>query len=121
MLSDMDPNWSRLVHADYPKVLDGTVRTAFKRQQEVARRTGDKKLENMIKKACHSVIELRDVIVKANTTRVVADYIPEEKVDFLNDERFSLSRISVNEAHAWTGNARTHCKIIMDAWKQTNA
>jgi hypothetical protein len=88
MLTAMDHNWSKLPHASYPEVLGGKVKSAFKAERKSASKSGDKDLMNEIDQACRSIAELQKIITKANSTRVVADYEPEEKVDFAAVDRF---------------------------------
>jgi hypothetical protein len=121
MLSDMDASWSRIAHASYPELLGGKVRKAFKTERIRASKSGDKDLVKLIDKACRSIAELQKIIITANSTRVVADYEPEEKVDFVVADRFSLRSISVTEAHGWTISVQTHCRTILNAWRQSNA
>lgn len=121
MLSGMDSNWSKNSHASYPELLGGKVKKAFKAERVRATKNGDRELVNLIDKACRSIAELQKIIVSANSTRVVADYEPEEKVDFVAADRFSLRSIDVTEAHGWTISVQTHCKTISNAWRQSNA
>ncbi len=78
------------------------MKSAFKAERQRASKSGDKDLMNEIDQACRSIAELQKIITKANSTRVVADYEPEEKVDFAAVDRFSLRSINVTEAHGWT-------------------
>jgi len=84
-------------------------------------KTGDAELVRSIDQALRSIAELRKIIMVANTTRVVADYQPEEGVDFITADRFSLRSIDVTEAHAWTVKVGTLCQTILRTWKQFNA
>jgi len=121
MLSGMDSSWASLSHAGYPALLGGKIKRNFQAERKKAFKNHDSDLVNIIDKANRSIAELQKIIIKANTTRVVADYEPDEKVDFVGADRFSLRSINVTEAHGWTNSVRTHCKTISSAWRQSNA
>jgi hypothetical protein len=120
MMRQMDPKWSKLPHASYPDVLRGQITKAFKAERKKADRNGDMALAHSIDQACRAIAALREIIVKANTTRVVADYEPEEGIDFTAAERFSLRSVDVTEAHAWNSRAGSLCQTILRSWKQFN-
>ncbi|WP_306258659.1 hypothetical protein [Pararhizobium sp. IMCC21322] len=120
MMREINPAWSSLPHADYPKTLSGKIRKDFINERKKAVKREDGELVKVIDHACRSIAELKKIIVAANATRVVADYEPEEGVEFLAEGRFSLRSIDVTDAHAWTTKVETHCRTVSRAWKQLN-
>ena len=121
MMRQLDSSWSTIAHATYPQLLNGKIKTAFKAERKRALKNDDRELIKSIDQACRSIAELRKIIIKANQTRVVADYKPEEGVVFSSAERFSLRSIDVTEAHGWSSQAGTLCQTILKSWKQFNA
>ena len=121
MLREMDSKWSRMPHADYPNILSGRITKELGTALRRARKTGDKTFVRQIEHAKRSTAELKKVISTVGTLRVVADYCPEEAVDFTRSSRFALRSVEVTEAHNWQPNADLLCRVILQAWKQIHA
>jgi hypothetical protein len=117
MMRQLNPSWSKLPHANYPTVLSESVAKTLKDGRKRAVRSEDRDLVEAIDRACRSIAELKKIMVTANFTRVVADYEPEEGVDF-EVGRFSLNSVDVTDAHAWTTTVETLCRTILRAWRQ---
>lgn len=120
MLSSFDSKWSKIPHKDAPEILKGDIFKKFKREQSKALNTGDAALRNQLDTGRRALSELASILIKANATRVVADYQPSEKVDFTKATRFSLKNIEITEAHNWTGRVETLIEIINKSWLQIN-
>ena len=118
MFREMDSQWSRLRHAAVPSLLSGTVAKELNRASRRARKNSDRVLEQQIEKAKRSVAELKKVVTTANEVRKIADYEPEELVDFGAAQRFSLRSVEITEAHKWGQRAAVLCQSILAAWKQ---
>lgn len=121
MMKQLDSKWSTLPHADYPKVLNGKVLRTFKLERRRAEKNRDRDLIKSIDQAMFSIERLRDIILAANVTRVVADYEPEEAIVFTAADNYSLSNIDVSDARGWTTQTAAHCRTILRAWNQFNA
>lgn len=117
----INPSWSRMPHADYPATLRVAVRKQLKSAWRRARRDGDNKLLRDTESALRAVDALSNLLEKAYAIRVVADYNPEEEVDFQGGDRFSLKEVEITSAHAWRPECDTFCKAIYSAWVQINA
>jgi hypothetical protein len=71
--------------------------------------------------ALRAVDALSGLLEKAYALRVVADYEPEELVEFNGVDRFSLKEVEITSAHAWRSLCDTFCSEINLAWVQINA
>jgi hypothetical protein len=89
----INPAWARMPHADYPETLKGAVRKQLRKGWTRARRDGDTKLQCDTEAAIRAVEALSSLLEKAYAIRVVADYEPEEVVDFRGGDRFSLKEV----------------------------
>lgn len=114
----MNSAWSSLPHASYPQVLNGQIDKHFNQEWKRARKQGDHLVQKDIEQARRAIKALAKVITSANAGRVVADYEPDQAVDFSSSDRFSLNSIEVTEAHSWTGQVNTLCNTILTTWKK---
>ncbi len=116
----LNPAWSKLPHADYPLILRGDVRKQLKKGWTRARKGGDGQLMRDAEAALRAVEALSGLLEKAYAIRVVADYEPEEVVDFSGGDRFSLKEVEITSAHAWRSQCDTFCSEIHSVWIQVN-
>lgn len=119
MVSELDPKWLRLPHADYPKVLLGkNISTRLKVEALRANKNGDFELQKRLDDAVRACAALASLITKANAARKVADYEPDKLVEFTTSGRFSLNSITVTDAHNWLAAVDNYTNVIKDGWKQ---
>ena len=116
MFREMDSTWSSMPHASYPEALSGKIFRKFKTERGRASRSGDKAMISEIDRALRSIKELEKIMIASNSTRKVADYEPEELVNF-ESTRFSLRDIDITEAHQWPAKTSALCKYILSAWR----
>ena len=121
LFRSINPSWSRASHGDYPKILLGDVRKQLQRGWTRARKDGDRRLMQDTAAALRAVDALSGLLEKAYALRVVADYEPEELVEFNGVDRFSLKEVEITSAHAWRSLCDTFCSEINLAWVQINA
>lgn len=117
----LDPTWSRKPHADYPVTLRASVRKQLKKGWTRAQKSGDIKLMRDIETALKAIEALSSLLEKAYAIRVVADYEPEQVVEFNGENRFSLKEVEITSAHGWRARCNTFCTEIRNAWVQANA
>ena len=120
MYQRLYPDSENLGHADYPNVLRGKVLRVFKGALTKARKIGDYKLSTEIERAKAACLSLADQFEKANTIRKIADYEPEVKVVFNSKDRFSLSSITITEAHQWIETTNSLIDKIENTWNRVN-
>ena len=120
MMREMNPQWSSLPHAAYPEVLNGQIDSFFNRSLKIARKQDDHEMLVEIESTRRAIKALTKIIVNANAGRVVADYNPEQAVNFTSADRFSLNSIDISEAHAWANQVNTLCNTVAATWKKIN-
>jgi hypothetical protein len=118
MLIELDRKWDKLGHRDYPDILRGKIKSQLDKFKRNAQKTRDKELIQLCLQAIHATHELAMLMEKGFATRVVADYFPEVKVDFITGDRFKLQNIEITEAHQWPDKADTLADTIISAWRQ---
>lgn len=121
MFAGLDPGWATLAHKAYPEVLDGKLTKKFKEARRKATKAGDFELVDIIEAAIRASAALAKLMERAYGIRVVADYLPEELVQFSGAGRFSLKSIDITEAHNWEVDVALWVKSIQSAWKQLHA
>lgn len=118
MLASFDSEkWSSLPHVAYPEVLRKIAKD-FQKEQRQAQRNGDMPLHTILQLAVSASKALASLMEKAYGVRVVADYTPEESINFVSAGRFSLKNIDITEAHNWRTDVETWIKNIEQAWRQ---
>ena len=120
MLVELDPKWARNAHKAYPELLRGTISKEFKAARARATKNGDSQLISMLENGIRSASALARITEVANGARIVADYEPNEAVNFTSARRFSLKSVEITEAHNWQDRVYTLSSGISDAWKQIN-
>jgi hypothetical protein len=118
MVSRFDTKWSGIPHADYPVLLRGKIKKAFKEERLRAQRASDAELVQICNQAVSTTEEIAQLMEKGSATRVVADYQPEIAIIFSKSERFSLQGIDITEAHQWPIKARNFSNSLSAAWNQ---
>ncbi|WP_108818644.1 hypothetical protein [Pseudovibrio sp. Alg231-02] len=118
MFQSMNTKWSELPHAAYPEILTGQIEKTLKSELKKAQKNGDGQLVKDITRTKHSIRKLKGIIVSANSLRVVADYQPDEPVDFINSDRYSLRKTEITEAHSWKEQTNALCQDILETWSQ---
>lgn len=121
LFSSLDPAWSRKPHAEYPVTLRVSVKKQLKKGWTRAQKDGDAKLMRDIEAAFRSIEALSVLLEKAYAIRVVADYEPEQEVEFHDANRFSLKEVEITSAHGWRARCDSFCSEIQKAWMQANA
>jgi hypothetical protein len=120
MMGEMNTQWSSLPHASYPEVLNGQIDKFFNNELKRARKQDDVQMQKEIESTRRAVKALAKIITNANAGRVVADYQPDQPVNFTSADRFSLNSIEVTEAHAWAAQVNTLCNTVATTWKKIN-
>ncbi|UES56043.1 hypothetical protein GFK91_10745 [Roseibium aggregatum] len=120
LFKSLDPSWSRMPHAGFPSVLKGEVRKQLKKGWTRARKNSDNKLMRDTETALRAVEALSGLLETAYAIRVVADYEPEETVEFNGVDRFSLKEVEITSAHGWRSKCEIFCDEIQSAWLQLN-
>lgn len=118
LLGSLDPSWLSMSHSGYPEVLKGKVRKKLNQAREKARKNGDSTLVSRIDTAKRAVDELAKIMTIAYAIRVVADYEPDEPVNFVGSLRFSLRSIDISDAHAWENGSRMLCSSVERVWNE---
>lgn len=118
LLGSLDPAWSSLSHSSYPEILQGKVRKRLNRARDRARRNGDNTLVNRIDSAKRASAELAKIMSIAYGIRVVADYEPDEAVNFEDASRFSLRSVDVSAAHQWQVDTSLLCVEVSRVWDE---
>lgn len=121
LLRALDPRWGELPHADYPKILTGSIKDTLKKGGVRARKASDWDLSDHCKQAMAAASELAKLMAQGSATRVTADYHPEIPVQFNPGERFTLNSIDITVAHQWPPRARVLTAVIASTWRQINA
>lgn len=122
VISDFDSSYSELGHKDYPNILSGTMVREFKKIGTRARKLGDFDLHADTQKAVHAAKELAAQMTEANAVRIVADYYPDTKINFIEPGiRYSLNNYSITKAHRWGETSNIHIKTINTVLQQANA
>ncbi|MFZ5636434.1 MAG: hypothetical protein ACOY82_07575 [Pseudomonadota bacterium] len=119
-ISSMDKKWNKQDHAGIPGLLTGQVTAALKLGKTAAARQRDSELVTLCNRATAAASELSKLLEKANEARKIADYNPEVPIEFRGADRFSLSGIDINTAHAWAPRAKILVDTIVDAWRQVH-
>lgn len=101
MFAGLDASWSALPHKSYPGILTGKLTKLFKEARRKAFKSGDAELVDILDNAVRAASALASLMDKAYSVRVVADYKPEELVEFSGGDRFSLMSVKITEAHNW--------------------
>jgi hypothetical protein len=118
LVAALDPTWASIAHKTLPELLQGTVRKKFRAEKARAEKSGDGQLATMLDGAVRATVNLARLLSVAYSVRVVADYQPDEKVNFSSAERFSLKNIDITTAHAWNQQTRIWITSIHQAWSQ---
>lgn len=118
MLGALDSSWSSLPHKSYPEVLQGQVKKKFNRARSRASRNDDTVLVDRIDTAKRALDELAKMMSTAYGIRVVADYEPNEAVDFNARPRFALRSVDISDAHDWENNTRLLCQSVENTWNE---
>ena len=118
MFREMDSKWYKLPHAAYPEILSGQITRAFQTAERRAHKNGDSGFVYDIARGKRAIAALRQVISTAGELRKIADYRPEESVEFTDASRFSLRTVEVTVAHNWKGETDLLCRNILAVWKQ---
>ncbi|MDB5740767.1 MAG: hypothetical protein JWP16_1807 [Alphaproteobacteria bacterium] len=118
MFAGLDSSWSALAHKSYPDVLKGKLTKRFKQERYRAIKAGDAELVEILNAALQAAVALASLMEKAYGVRVVADYKPEELVQFSTSDRFSLKSIDITDAHNWESTVSLWIGAIQRAWKQ---
>jgi hypothetical protein len=108
-----------LTHKGIPELLKGTVHKRIKAIQRKADKLGDVALVKDCQQASSQNLSFAAILEKAYAIRVVADYTPATAVDFRSD-RFTLSGVTVTEAHNWLSKADLWASLILNVIRQDN-
>jgi hypothetical protein len=94
LLQELNPKWAATPHKAIPDLLEGIVVDQLK---AIAKRQGQ---HGTVTSAYKAASEIANVLRTAYAVRVVADYRPNNRVDFSNGT-FKLVDHSVAEAASW--------------------
>ncbi|MBP6766229.1 MAG: hypothetical protein KA171_00510 [Reyranella sp.] len=100
LLQELDPKWAASSHKAIPDLMEGIV---VDRLKAVAKRQGEHGIVNSAYKAAS---EIANVLRTAYAVRVVADYQPNNRVEFSNGT-FKLVEHSAAEAASWARRVDT--------------
>ena len=87
----------------------------------MANKTGDFALVDNCEKAKNAALNLAGLMEKAYAVRVIADYNPEEQIQFKGPDRFKLSDTEISEAHGWISKAGLWIGRIRNIFQHINA
>ena len=121
LFQSISPNATPHAHKAFPEFLKTTIVKELNRGLEIARRTKDGELKNILNRAKSAALNLAQQLVLAYAVRVTADYNPESEVEFESKSRFALNGVSVTEAHQWEQKTKSYCRTIEDAWRYLDA
>lgn len=107
-------------HAGIPDFLKTTVINKLAKGRERARRVQDTELVNLFSRARSAAHDLASLMTEGNSTRVLADYFPEESIVFAPDGEFHLRKISVSRAQSWPSKASHFAGTVVAAWRETH-
>ena len=113
-------SWADSGHASYSDILKNKIINLLKKEKNKANKFGDYNLEKKISTAIASCYELFEILNSARASREIADYRPKIRVEFLNSGGFSINEITDDKAFEWNEKAISCCKIIFEAWRDTN-
>ena len=117
MLGSLDPKWSLTRHSKFPEVLN-KVGKKLSQERPRACKHKDWILVNRINNAKRAAAELATTMTTAYAIRVVADYEPEEQVDFKRSTRFALRSVDISDAHDWENRTRMLCSTVKRVWDE---
>ena len=118
LIREFEPDWAG-AHSQLPQELTGSIKRDFKskRKSFVSRKQNDSLL--ILDRGVQGLHALANLLISANTVRVMADYYPEVRISDLGSDRFSLASVQVTEAHNWLGDARHQLDWVRRAWRLT--
>lgn len=119
-LSSINHSWSSIAHKSYPDVLGLTIPKQLAKGRQKALSLNDMKLVTDCQSAIAAAKSLAAIMKSGSAVRVLADYEPEVKIDFQDEERFALGGVSITEAHQWPTRAKNLSAAIVATWKQIN-
>lgn len=118
--SHLNKDWSvNLPHAQTAEMLRGAITKQLKAGKNKAAKVGDGELINTCSRAIAAAEDLAKIMEQGRAARVVADYEPDKKIDFY-DNNFSLNKVSVTEAQSWPHRAYAFLQSIEEAWINVN-
>ncbi|MBO9380117.1 hypothetical protein GG804_25445 [Sphingomonas histidinilytica] len=115
-IKEFSPDW-QAGHASVPDFLTGSVMKEIKNFRSSAMRRENTEAVAICNKSISALSALADIMRRANTVRVTADYNPDIKIHMIDDGRFSLNNTEITDAHSWAMQARTFCQEIRRAWR----
>jgi hypothetical protein len=119
-LTEIDNVWKRTPHKSYSEIFNGTITKRLKKEKMRAKKIEDTDLEKRIDEALRSIHEIVKIIEISQSIRGVADYEPNVKISFDNQNRFSLNEIDITKAHHWEPHLRILLVKLMTVWRQFN-
>lgn len=120
-MSDMNKKWNEMPHASMPGLLRGQITDTLKKELRQAKKIGDGDLIAVCSSAITAARELASMLDQGRMTRVVADYRPDQLVDFSKIPNFSLNTVTVKMAGSWSKSANARMRAIEKAWRQIDA
>lgn len=120
MLNIIIPEHGHFAHKAIPEILTGNIVKTLKRWKRTALKNQDYPLIKKIDSAIKAANDLSELMSRAYITRVVADYEPDEIINFSDTENFFLKGMSITEAQRWRGQATLWRDAIIDAWRQAH-
>lgn len=106
-------------HAAIPEFLQGSVGRELSRRKAKARRVSDHPSVQLTQNARLAAIELAELLKVGYSARVIADYHPEQPIDFY-ERGLKLNEVRLSEAEAWPHKARHLAVLVVSAFKQTD-
>jgi hypothetical protein len=115
-LAEIDPRWDEPTHASVPEILRETVVERFNRRVKKMH-VNRNEAEQTKARGCTAAKALADLLETGNEIRKIADYEPEQLVEFKNETAY-LNGITSGSARQWCIDAQTRCRVLLNAAKQ---
>ena len=120
VLGDLKPEWKKQPHKNIPDLLV-TLQKPIKSELKTQLKAGlisESARSRTLTVLNGSASELSNLLRKAYTLRVVADYEPEVPIK-TDNKILLLDDYKLNTAQEWPGKARACCKSIRKIWRDT--
>lgn len=108
-----------MAHKALPEYLVGQFQKTLKRQIQAGFKAGSLSPADrarMLSALKHNTLLLGELLVRAYSVRVLADYEPDVPVE-IRDDTFQLGASTLPEASNWVNRAQMHCKNLHRVWK----
>ncbi len=119
MLGALNPTWKGTAHGNIPELLKNGVVRQVRNQVRSNERSGiiNSAEASRYRERCNSATsDLAEMLNRAYSIRVLADYDPEEEITVTHGE-YELDSYTLSAARRWPDRASTYCGKILSVWR----